>query len=186
MGSESGELGPAAGQIVIYQDGATRLQVRIEGRTVWLTQTGLAELFQTSVPNVTIHLKNIYEEGEIGESATIKEYLIVRSEGTREVARMVRHYNLDAVIAVGYRVRSHRGTAFRQWATAQLRELLVKGFVLDDERIKAGRTIGTDYFDELLERIRYQAQHLARMSGKPHNVSIGRLRQWQIQNMSSS
>lgn len=142
------------GQIVIYRDGATNLQVRLDGQTVWLTQAQMAELFQTSVPNINIHIRNILQEKELEADRTIKPYLIVRREGPRDVSRQVVHYNLDVILAVGYRVRSPRGTLFRQWATAQLRDLLVKGFVLDDERIKAGRTIGQDYFDELLARIR--------------------------------
>jgi hypothetical protein len=145
---------PSGGEMIIYRDGALRLQVRIEGQTVWLTQAGMAELFQTSVPNINIHIRNILEENELEQEATIKDYLIVQDEGKRSVKRSVAHYNLDMILAVGYRVRSLRGTQFRQWATAQLRELLVKGFVLDDERIKAGRTIGQEYFEELLARIR--------------------------------
>jgi hypothetical protein len=145
---------PPQGQILIYQDQATRLQVRLEGRTVWLTQRLMAELYQVSVKTVNEHLTNIYDDGELDRGATIRNFRIVQHEGTRDVARHVDHYNLDAILAVGYRVRSARGTAFRQWATHQLRELLVKGFVLDDERLKEGRTIGADYFDELLERIR--------------------------------
>jgi hypothetical protein len=145
---------PSGGRVLIYRDGSLRLQVQLDGQTVWLTQTGMAELFQTSVPNINIHIRNILEEGELEQAATIKDYLIVQVEGTRSVKRSVTHYNLDMILAVGYRVRSPRGTQFRQWATAQLRELLVKGFVLDDERIKAGRTIGQDYFEELLARIR--------------------------------
>ncbi len=145
---------PSGGQMLIYRDGALNLQVRLDGQTVWLTQAGMAELFQTSVPNINIHIRNVLEEGELEQAATIKDYLIVQVEGKRSVRRSVAHYNLDMILAVGYRVRSPRGTQFRQWATAQLRELLVKGFVLDDERIKAGRTIGQDYFEELLARIR--------------------------------
>jgi hypothetical protein len=145
---------PPGGQMLIYRDGALNLQVRTDAQTVWLTQAQMAELFQTSIPNISIHITNILEEGELQSDRTIKDYLIVRREGQREVRRLVSHYNLDMILAVGYRVRSPRGTQFRQWATAQLRELLVKGFVLDDERIKAGRTIGQDYFDELLARIR--------------------------------
>ncbi|MEN6449691.1 MAG: virulence RhuM family protein [Thermoguttaceae bacterium] len=145
---------PPDTRMLIYRDGALRLQVRLDGQTVWLTQAGMAELFQTSVPNINIHIRNILEEHELEAEATIKNYLIVQLEGRRSVRRSVTHYNLDMILAVGYRVRSARGTQFRQWATAQLRELLVKGFVLDDERIKAGRTIGRDYFDELLNRIR--------------------------------
>jgi len=145
---------PSGGQMLIYRDGSLNLQVRLDGQTVWLTQAGMAELFQTTPQNITLHIKGIYEEGEQDERATCKEYLQVRQEGGRQVQRALKHYNLDMILAVGYRVRSPRGTQFRQWATAQLRELLVKGFVLDDERIKAGRTIGQDYFEELLARIR--------------------------------
>ena len=145
---------PAGGQILIYRDGSLSLQVRLDGQTVWLTQKQLAELYQTTVPNINQHLKAIYEEGELAADATIKQYLIVQTEGSRNVRREVEHYSLDVILAVGYRVRSARGTQFRQWATSRLRELLVKGFVLDDERIKAGRTIGQEYFDELLARIR--------------------------------
>ena len=136
------------------EDGHTRIGVRLAEESVWLTQASMAELFQTSVPNVSIHLRNVYEDEELSEEATVKDYLIVRAEGRREVRRLVKHYNLDAVIAVGYRVRSHRGTQFRRWATERLREYLVKGFTMDDERLKEVRNIGADYFDELLERIR--------------------------------
>jgi len=142
------------GQIVIYRDGATRLQVRIGGRTVWLSQRLIADLYEVSVPTVNEHLAAIYNDGEVDREATIRSFRIVQREGSRDVARSVEHYSLDAILAVGYRVRSHRGTAFRQWATTRLGELLVKGFTLDDERLKAGRTLGADYFDELLERIR--------------------------------
>ena len=143
-----------SGQVLIYRDGALNLQVRLDGATVWLTQAAMAELYQTTPQNITIHIKGIYEDGELDEAATCKEFLQVRAEGGRQVQRSLKHYSLDVILAVGYRVRSARGTLFRQWATSQLRELLVKGFVLDDERIKAGRTIGQDYFDELLARIR--------------------------------
>jgi hypothetical protein len=145
---------PPEGQMLIYRDGTAHLQVRLDGQTVWLTQAGMAELFQTTPQNITLHIKGIYDDGELSEPATCKDYLQVRPEGGRQVQRSLRHYNLDIVLAVGYRVRSARGTAFRQWATARLSELLVKGFTLDDERIKAGRTLGTDYFDELLAHIR--------------------------------
>ncbi len=144
----------ADGQVLIYTDGASRFQVRLDGDTVWLTQRQIAELYQTTPQNITQHLASIFEEGELEEAATCKHYLQVQSEGGREVQRTVRHYNLEAILAVGYRVRSNRGTQFRQWATARLAELLVKGFAMDDERIKAGRTLGQDYFDELLARIR--------------------------------
>lgn len=142
------------GQLLIYRDGDTRLQVRLEGRTVWLAQRLIAELFQVSVPTVNEHLAGIYGDGELEREATIRSFRIVQREGRRDVTRSVEHYNLEAILAVGYRIRSARGTAFRQWATARLSELLVKGFTLDDERIKEGRTLGADYFDELLERIR--------------------------------
>ena len=145
---------PVSGQMLIYRDGALNLQVRLDGETVWLTQLQMAELFQTTKQNISLHILNILEEGEQSREATVKEYLTVQQEGTRQVRRMVEHYNLDMILAVGYRVRSLRGTQFRQWATARLTELLVKGFTLDDERIKAGRTLGRDYFDELLARIR--------------------------------
>lgn len=150
--SESPEA--AAGQLLIYRDGALNLQVRLDGQTVWLTQLQMAELFQTTKQNISLHILNVLEEGEQSREATVKEYLTVQREGSRQVRRMVEHYNLDMILAVGYRVRSQRGMQFRQWATARLGELLVKGFTLDDERIKAGRTLGQDYFDELLARIR--------------------------------
>ena len=144
----------ATGQLLIYKDGALNLQVRLDGETVWLTQLQMAELFQTTKQNISLHILNVLEEGEQSREATVKEYLTVQQEGSRQVRRMVEHYNLDMILAVGYRVRSQRGTQFRQWATARLGDLLVKGFTLDDERIKAGRTLGQDYFDELLARIR--------------------------------
>lgn len=145
---------PPDGQVLIYQDGATHLQVRLEGRTVWLSQRLIAELFQVSVKTANEHLVNIYSERELDPEATVRSLRTVQIEGSREVARATDHYHLDAILAVGYRVRSARGTAFRQWATARLSELLVKGFTLDDERLKEGRSLGTGYFDELLERIR--------------------------------
>lgn len=143
--------------IILYQteDGRTRIQCRFDLDTLWLSQVQIAELFQTSVPNINLHLRAIYAEGELAEAATIKSYLIVRIEGARQVSREVLHYSLPAILAVGYRVRSHRGTQFRQWATARLSEYLVKGFTMDDERLKNPPGKGqTDYFDELLERIR--------------------------------
>lgn len=149
-----GPADSAVGQLLIYQDGGLNLQVRLDGQTVWLTQAQIAELFQTTPQNITLHIAGIYEEGELTEEATCKDYLQVRQEGARQVQRSLKHYSLDMILAVGYRVRSQRGTQFRQWATARLGELLVKGFTLDDERIKAGRTLGQDYFDELLARIR--------------------------------
>lgn len=141
-------------QIVLYQteDGDTRIDCRFDEDTLWLTQAQIADLFQTTPQNVTLHLKAIFAEGELAEAATCKEYLQVRKEGKREVSRSLRHYRLEAILAVGYRVRSQRGTQFRQWATARLSEFLVKGFVMDDERLK--NPGGWDYFDELLARIR--------------------------------
>lgn len=143
-----------AGELILYttDDGASHIRLRADGGTVWLSQLELAELFQTSVPNINIHIKNVLEEGELSAAATIKEDLIVREEGSRQVRRPVKFYNLDMILAVGYRVRSLRGTQFRQWATTHLREYLIKGFVMDDERLK--QPGGGDYFDELLKRIR--------------------------------
>lgn len=144
-------------EIILYQteDGRTRIQCRFENETLWLTQVQIAELFQTSVPNINLHLKAIYAEGELAAEATIKSHLMVRLEGTRQVSRPVLHYSLPVILAVGFRVRSHRGTQFRQWATARLGEYLVKGFTMDDERLKNPPGKGqVDYFDELLERIR--------------------------------
>ena len=143
--------------IILYQteDGRTRIQCRFEDEMLWLTQAQMAELFQTTPQNVTLHLKAIFTEGELSEAATCKDYLQVRAEGGREVTRKLRHYRLEAILAVGFRVRSHRGTQFRQWATARLGEYLVKGFTMDDERLKNPPGKGQkDYFDELLERIR--------------------------------
>lgn len=147
---------PAASEIVLYQgeDGRSRIQVRLDGGTVWLTQRLLAELYQVSVPTINEHLGNIFDEQELDPTATIRKFRIVQLEGKREVARLVDHYNLDVILAVGYRVRSHRGTQFRRWATERLSEYVVKGFVLDDERLKEGHALDADYFDELLERIR--------------------------------
>jgi hypothetical protein len=144
-------------EFVLYQaeDGSTRIQCRFENETLWLTQAQIAELFQTTPQNVTLHLKAIFAEGELSEAITCKDYLQVRQEGSRAVSRQLRHYRLEAILAVGYRVRGHRGTQFRQWATARLSEYLVKGFTMDDERLKNPPGKGqTDYFDELLARIR--------------------------------
>lgn len=144
-------------QIILYQteDGHTRIECRFEEETVWLTQALMADLFQVGVNTINHHLKEIYEDGELLPQATIRNYRIVRTEGKREVTRQIEHYNLPVIIAIGYRVRSHRGTQFRQWATARLNEYLVKGFTMDDERLKNPPGQGhTDYFDELLERIR--------------------------------
>lgn len=147
----------SGGELLLYQteDGRTRIQCRFEDGTLWLTQAQIAELFQTTPQNITLHLKAIFAEGELVEEATCKEYLQVRQEGQRAIRRSLRHYNLIAILAVGFRVRSHRGTQFRQWAIERLDEYLVKGFTMDDERLKNPPGPGhVDYFDELLERIR--------------------------------
>lgn len=146
---------PKQSDLIIYQgpDGHLRILTRIEGGTVWLTQRQMAELFQTSPQNITLHIAAIYEEGELVEEGTCKAYLQVQLEGARQVTRSLKHYNLDVILAVGYRVRSARGTEFRQWATERLREFLVKGFTMDDEKLANG-TLPEDYFDELLARIR--------------------------------
>lgn len=141
-------------QIIIYktQNGQTKLDVRLENETVWLSQKLMAELFQTTPQNITIHLKNIYEEGELAESSTCKEFLQVQKEGARQVERNQKLYNLDAIISVGYRIKSNVATNFRIWATQRLKEYIVKGFVLDDERLK-NPDKPFDYFDELIKRI---------------------------------
>lgn len=141
-------------EIILYQseDGQTKVEVRMEGETVWLTLNQLAELFQTTKQNISLHIKNIYSEGELQEAATVKEYLTVQQEGNRSVKRSLDYYNLDLIISAGYRVNSHRGKQFRIWATQRLREYIIKGFTLDDERLK--RAGQMNYFDELLSRIR--------------------------------
>ncbi len=132
-----------------------RVDVFIQDETVWLTQKSLAELFDTSTQNITTHLKNIYQDAELQEEATCKEILQVQLEGNREVSRKTKFYNLDAIISVGYRVNSSKATQFRIWATQTLKEFIIKGFVLDDNRLKQGKTIfDKDYFKELLRRVR--------------------------------
>ena len=132
-----------------------RVDVFVQDETVWLTQKSLAELFDTSTQNITTHLKNIYEDAELQEDATCKEILQVQIEGKREVSRNTKFYNLDAIISVGYRVNSSKATQFRIWATQTLKEYIIKGFVLDDNRLKQGQTVfGKDYFKELLQRVR--------------------------------
>ena len=141
-------------QIIIYQaeDGTTKLDVRLENGTVWLTQKLMAELFQKDVRTINEHIVNIYDEGELLADPTIRNFRIVQMEGARQVERNVAHYNLDVIISIGYRVKSHRGTQFRIWATQRLAEYIVKGFILDDERLK-NPDQPFDYFDELLHRI---------------------------------
>lgn len=141
-------------EIIIYQtqDGQTKIDVRIENETVWLTQNQMAELFQTTKQNISLHIKNIFEEGELTEDSTVKDYLTVQNEGNRKVSRNVTHYNLDVIISVGYRVKSLRGTQFRIWATQVLKEYMKKGFALNDDLLKQAG--GGGYWQELLERIR--------------------------------
>jgi len=147
---------PVKSEFLLYQteDGQTRIDVRLQDETVWMTQAAMAELYQKTPQNITLHLKAIYMERELEEPATCKEYLQVQQEGARTVSRARRFYSLPAIIAVGYRVKSSRGTQFRRWATERLNEYLVKGFTMDDDRLKAVVNIGSDYFDEMLERIR--------------------------------
>ncbi len=148
---------PPRSSLVLYttEDGCSRIECRFEGETIWLTQALISELFQTTPQNITIHLRAVYDEGELEEAATCKDYLQVRTEGSRRVSRVLKHYTLDAILSVGYRIRSPRATQFRQWATARLSEYLRKGFTMDDERLRNPPGPGVpDYFDELLARIR--------------------------------
>lgn len=142
--------------MLFYQteDGKSRIQVRLHDETVWLSQRLLAELYQVAVHTINEHIYTIYEDHELNPEATIRKFRIVQTEGSRQVERLVDFYNLDMILAIGYRVRSPRGVQFRRWATERLKEYIVKGFVLDDERLKGERALGQDYFDELLERIR--------------------------------
>lgn len=141
-------------EILIYQteDGQTKVDVKIENETVWLNQAQMAELFQTTSQNITLHIKNMYNEGELLEDSTCKESLQVQHEGKRDVKRQIKLYNLDVIISVGYRIKSHRGTQFRIWATQRLKEYIIKGFTMNDDLLK--KAGGGNYFDELLERIR--------------------------------
>ena len=142
------------GEIIVYQaaDGLTRVDVRFEGDTVWLTQAQLVDLYHSSKANISEHIKHIHEDGELTEEATVRKFRTVQMEGSRQVSREISHYNLDMIIAIGYRVRTPVGTQFRQWATARLKEYMVKGFTLDDERLKGNA--GGNYWKELLARIR--------------------------------
>jgi len=141
-------------QLIIYQteSGETKIDVRLEDETVWLTQKLMAELFDTTPQNITIHLKNCYVEGELSEESTCKDFLQVQEEGTRTIERKRKFYNLDAIISVGYRIKSKTATHFRKWATQRLKEYIVKGFVMDDERLK-NPDLPYDYFEELTQRI---------------------------------
>lgn len=148
--------GAVEASVVLYQDDGRNVpvQVRYENETFWLTQKSMAELFDVTVPNISYHLQSIYESGELERERTIQDSLMVRQEGKRRVSRTVTFYNLDVIIAVGYRVNSKKATRFRQWATKTLREYIIKGFVLNDAMLKNGQPFGKDYFDELLVRIR--------------------------------
>lgn len=151
------EMGEQDKDFLFYtsNDGTTNIQVIVKGETIWTTQKAMAEIFDVNVPAISKHLSNIFLEGELEYNSTVSKMEIVQIEGRRQVSRNTEHYNLDAVIAVGYRVNSFKATQFRIWATKVLREYLVKGFAMDDERLKQGKTLfGKDYFDELLERIR--------------------------------
>lgn len=143
-------------EIILYNtpQGNVKVEIFFEDETFWLSQKKMSELFDVEVHTINYHLKEIFKSGELDESSTIRNFRIVQTEGNREVKREVIFYNLDAIIAVGYRVNSRQATQFRIWATKTLREFLIKGFVLDDERLKQGKSFGKDYFDELLERIR--------------------------------
>ena len=141
-------------QFLLYstEDGEIKIDVRLENETVWLPQQQIAELFQTTVPNISMHIKNIFEESELMPEATVKNFLTVRQEGNRNVQRNLEYYNLDMIISVGYRIKSAVATRFRVWATQKLKEYIVKGFVLDDERLK-NPDQPFDYFEELTRRI---------------------------------
>lgn len=158
MGNE--KMNEPGGEIILYQndDGSIKLDVRLVNETMWMTQADMAQLFQCTTDNISLHLKNIFEERELFEEATTEEFSVVRQEGTRQVKRQLTFYNLDAIISVGYRVKSLIATRFRIWATQQLKEYIIKGFVMDDERLKNPEISGAskipDYFDEMLQRIR--------------------------------
>ena len=143
-------------EIVLYQVDDTNIYINVvyENETFWLTQRAMAELFECSSDNISLHLKNIYNEEELEENSTTEFFSVVQKEGNRSVNRELKCYNLDAIIAVGYRVNSKKATRFRQWATKTLKEYITKGFVLNDDMLKNGKPFGKDYFDELLEKIR--------------------------------
>jgi len=148
------ELSPQNSEIILYrtEDGHTRIEVKFKGETAWLSLNQMAELFQRDKSVISKHIRNVFAEGELTENSTVAKFATVQKEGSREVSREIEFYNLEVIISVGYRVKSHRGTQFRIWATERLREYIVKGFTLDDQRLKnAG---GGNYFRELLARIR--------------------------------
>lgn len=156
MTSKPQDTSSSVPAMLVYRspDGNTRIDVELVGETLWLTQTSIAELFQTTRQNVSAHIGNIYADEELDETATSRTVIQQRTEGARQVRREITLYNLDVIISVGYRVKSKLATQFRQWATERLVEYIVKGFTMDDERLREGRSFGEDYFDELLERIR--------------------------------
>ena len=152
------------GEFVLFrsEDGQTHVECRFESDTLWLSQSSIAELYGKDVRTINEHLVNIFSEGELAQNATIRKFRIVRLEGNRQVSIEIAHYSFPAILAVGYRVRSTRGTQFRQWATQTLEQYLIKGFVMDDERLKnppIGQSVVPDYFDEMLERIRDRQRH---------------------------
>ena len=153
-GNTPQETTPSKGQFLVYQDedGRLKLDVRLEDESVWLTQQLMADLFQSSKQNISHHINSIYEEGELAPEATVKKYLTVRREGNRDVKRLLDYYNIDMIISVGYRVKSRVATRFRIWATERLKEYIIKGFTLDDERLK-NPDLPFDYFEELERRI---------------------------------
>ncbi len=155
-----------SGDLIFYRapDGAVRAEVRYEGETFWLSQRQMAELFGVEVPTIIHHLGEIYSSGELQERATTRKLRVVRSEGNREVSREIRHYSLDAIISVGYRVNSVQATRFRIWATETLREFIVKGFVLDDERLKLNTRFGPDYWQVV------PARFMARFETETHHA----------------
>ncbi|MDA8480479.1 virulence RhuM family protein [Citrobacter sp. Awk 4] len=157
--ADKGVIQSPAGEFIMFasEDGRVRVECRFESETIWLSQSAMADLYAKDVRTINEHLMNIFSDGEIDQNSTIRKFRIVRQEGKRQVSREIDHYNLEAILAIGYRVRSTRGTQFRQWATQTLQEYLVKGFVMDDERLKnppVGSSAVPDYFDEMLERIR--------------------------------
>jgi len=158
---------PDEGELILYQTqaGTVRIEVLYESETFWLNQKKIAELFGVEVPTISYHLKEIYDTGELSREATLRRIQRVQREGDRDVTRQIEFYNLDAIISVGYRVNSAQATQFRIWATQTLREFVIKGFVLDDERLKLNKRFGKDYFDELLERVRSADQRRFRLRG---------------------
>ena len=147
-------MGNNKGNILIYQNekGNTKIDVFFQDDNIWLTQKSLAELYQVQIPTINEHIKNIIADGELDEKSTIRNFLIVQTEGSRLVERLKKHYNFQMILAIGYRVRSHVGIHFRNWATEILTEYSKKGFAMNDERLKNPQIFGRDYYDELLER----------------------------------